>query len=81
MGKEENPLVTKTPGPSPGRIRTHLYDMHRLEACLHLASYQLTMDYVSMFRVLPPASPPPFVVSRFGGEELLPGTLDTMRGS
>ena len=43
MGKEENPLVTKTPGPSPGRIRTHLYDMHRLEACLHLASYQLTM--------------------------------------
>jgi hypothetical protein len=48
MGKEENPLVTKTPGPSPGRIRTHLYDMHRLEACLHLASYQLTMDYVSI---------------------------------
>ena len=37
--------------------------------------------WIDMFRVLPPASPPPFVVSRFGGEELLPGTLDTMRGS
>ncbi len=26
---------------------------------------------ITMFRVLPRASPPPFVVCRFGGEELL----------
>ena len=55
MGKEENPLVTKTPGPSPGLIQetgptcTTNCVRHApprgVPGCLHLASYQLTMEH------------------------------------
>ena len=58
---------------------SHARLFQKIQVCLFFDKIKFPCE--SMFRVLPPASPPPFVVSRFGGEELLPGTLDTMRGS
>ena len=47
-GKRREPTCYEDTRPVAGADtgnRTHLYDMHRLEACLHLASYQLTMEH------------------------------------
>ena len=47
-GKRREPTCYEDTRPVAGADtgnRTQLYDMHRLEACLHLASYQLTMEH------------------------------------